>query len=101
MEQTQAAETELSLSAEQVAALRSAPLGGARNRILIALALARGTQTVLAKIARVHPSNLSSIVNGQYSGIQLETCQRLAAAFGPEVLVDDLFPPTHAGEAVA
>ena len=81
------------LSTEQLATLRAVPLGSMPNRLRIALALATARQAEICEETGLTPSQVSDLVNGNYSTVILETGQRIAAFFGPECTTDDLFPP--------
>jgi DNA-binding XRE family transcriptional regulator len=82
------------LTAAQVAYLKAQPLAGQKNRVALALGLVLGTQSALAKAAKVAESDLSLIRNGKYSQLSLDVAQRVSGALG--ACTDDIFPrETH------
>lgn len=80
----------MKLTAEQVTALRSVPLGAMPNKVGLALTMTDTSQTDAAEALDIPRPNLSKIVNGRYEGIQLETSRKLADYFG--CAIEDLFP---------
>lgn len=82
------------LTAAQVAYLKAQPLGSHKNRVGMALGLVLGTQSALAKAAKVAESDLSLIRNGKYAQLSLDIAQRVSGALG--ACTDDIFPrETH------
>jgi len=82
------------LSAAQVEALRSVPLGAMPNKLAVARAMVETDQTSLAEAAGVSQPTISDAEAGK--PIKLPTAQKIAKALG--AIVDDIFP---AREAVA
>lgn len=86
----------MTLSSEQLIALRSVPLGSAANKIRVARAMCEIKQTDLAAATGFTSPQLSDIERGEYKDIPLENCRRLATFFG--CAVEDLFPPRQIEE---
>ena len=84
------------LSVEQLAHLRGADVGDAANKVGLAMALTGATQEQIEATTGLKQPYVSSIVNGRYSKLPLETARKIADFFG--CLIEDLFP---AKEAVA
>ena len=87
------------LTADQLEVLRAVPLdglGGAKNRIRLAIALSGAMQRDISTETGIHTSNLSGIVTGRLAGVHVETARKLATYFGCQI--EDLFP---AREAIA
>lgn len=78
------------LTSAQVEALRSVPIGPMPNRIRVALGMVNAKQAELAEETGQKPSNVSDIVNGKYSDLQIETARKYADFFG--CAIEDLFP---------
>jgi DNA-binding Xre family transcriptional regulator len=83
------------LTKSQLRKLRQAKPGGP-NRVKLAIQLAETTQVRVAASVGHTQAYISSIANGEYSAIPLETTRALARHFGCSI--EDLFP---AREAVA
>jgi len=86
------------LTPEQIDALRSVPLGEMPNKVRLALAMTKTRQADVVEETGIFASSLSDIVNGKYGDLNIETGRKLAAFFGPDCTIEDLFP---AREAVA
>lgn len=85
------------LTAAQIEHLKSLPASGP-NRLAAAMELGGVTQVQLAQATGHTQPYVSSIVNGKYSALPLETARRIADAFG--CAIEDLFPAPGDGEAV-
>jgi DNA-binding Xre family transcriptional regulator len=80
----------MSLTPEQVDALRAVPLGAMPNKLRIALALAKVKQIDVVNATGIAAPNVSDFVRGAYRDLNLETARKLADFFGCEI--GDLFP---------
>lgn len=85
------------LSESKLQRLRRSRLKGA-NKVKLAIELAETTQVRVAEAVGHKQPYISSIANGQYSAIPLETARVLADHFGCSI--EDLFPARR-DEAVA
>lgn len=86
----------MSLTVEQVVALRSVPLGSLPNKVRLARAMLQLKQADVARTIGLTSPQLSDIELGEYKDIPLEKTRALAEYFG--CTIEDLFP---AREAVA
>lgn len=84
----------MSLTPEQLAALKAMPLGTMPNKVGLAFTLTGESQTAAAEAMDIPRPNLSKIVNGRYGGIELETTRKVADYFGCQI--EDLFPRREA-----
>ncbi len=80
----------MSLSTEQLDALRAVPLGAMPNKLRIALALTKAKQVDVADATGIQRPNLSNLVTGDYKTLTVTTAQKLADFFGCQI--EDLFP---------
>jgi DNA-binding XRE family transcriptional regulator len=81
------------LTKSQLHTLRATKLDGA-NKLRLAMSLGGLTQVQLAAAVNVTQAYISSIVNGDYSQLPLETARTLATHFGCSI--EDLFPSREA-----
>lgn len=83
------------LTARQLATLRRSRCNG-RNKLKLAIALAKTTQVEVAAAVEVTQPHVSAIAGGRYGddGLPLETARKLAAHFG--CAIEDLFPAAAA-----
>ena len=81
----------MALTAGQLDALRSIPVGNALNKVRLARTLCELKQTEVATATDFTSPQLSDIERGEYKDIPLENSRRLAQFFG--CAVEDLFPP--------
>lgn len=80
----------MSLTAEQLSALRKATVAGAPNKLRLARTLVGLNQQEAAKRIGIQPPNLSDFERGDYKDLLLETARRFADFFGCRI--EDLFP---------
>lgn len=83
------------LDANQIEALKTAPLGGLANRLQIAFAMAdapgrRVRQADACAATGLSPSAMSKLVKGAYQSLDIEHARKLADYFG--CAMEDLFP---------
>jgi hypothetical protein len=78
------------LDAEQVEALKTAPIGTAPNRLQIAFALANVKQSIACEALGWSASDMSKLVRGAYQSVDVEKARSLAEYFGCGI--EDLFP---------
>lgn len=79
------------LTPEQIEALRSVPLvGDMRNRLRVALGMAKVKQNDIVNETGLLASVVSDFVNGNYGDLNVETARKFADFFG--CYMDDLFP---------
>lgn len=78
------------LSNEQLATLRTAPLGNAPNKLALAFTLANVKQTEAAAETGLTDSTISKLVRGAYQSVNVDSARELAVFFG--CAIEDLFP---------
>lgn len=82
------------LTAEQIEALRSVPLGDMPNKLRVALGMTKTRQSEVSEETRIAQPNLSGIVNGRYGTLRVDTARKIAEFFG--CAIEDLFPEREA-----
>jgi transcriptional regulator with XRE-family HTH domain len=85
------------LSDEQLAALRTAPLGRLSNRLSIAFAMADVKHANACDATGLTASDISKLARGAYQSLDVEKARKMADYFGCSI--EDLFPPRE--QAVA
>ena len=85
------------LTAEQIELLRAEPPIGA-NRLPRALEMAGVTQVQIATAIGHTQPYVSSVINGKYSALPIETARKFAEFFGCSM--EDLFPARDERQAV-
>jgi transcriptional regulator with XRE-family HTH domain len=78
------------LTPEQLESLRRIPLGIYANKVGLAIHLTLATQLEIEAETGIAQPQISDIVRGKYSRMNVDTARKLAAFFG--VSIEDLFP---------
>jgi DNA-binding Xre family transcriptional regulator len=78
------------MTPEQIDALRAVPLGAMPNKLKIAFALERKTQSDICESAGITDSRMSLLVNGKYKTVTVGEASRIAKCFGCQI--EDIFP---------
>lgn len=87
------------LTDEQLATLKATSTSGAANRLTQAMELVGVTQVQIAQAVGHTQPYVSSIVNGKYSALPIETARKFSDFFG--CAIEDLFPARDAQSEVA
>lgn len=87
------------LTTEQLAALRTFPLGPLPNKVRLARTLIGEKQNVVAAALGFSNPQLSEIERGEYKDIPLENARPLSEYFGCRI--EDLFPARDQERATA
>jgi DNA-binding Xre family transcriptional regulator len=75
---------------EQIDTLRAVPLGLMPNRLAIALAFQRVSQTDVCEVTGLSNSRMSAIVNGKRPAVTVDEAARISRFF--ECQIEDIFP---------
>jgi DNA-binding Xre family transcriptional regulator len=75
---------------EQIETLRAVPLGLMPNRLAIALAFQRVSQTDVCEATALSNSRMSAIVNGKRPAVTVDEAARIARFF--DCQIEDIFP---------
>lgn len=84
------------MTQKQLKKLRSSPVPGTGNRIVIACAIADTTQMDCARQTGFTPQYVSDMARGRFRNISIDNARKFATFFGCHI--EDIFP---AEEAVA
>lgn len=85
------------MTTDHLEALRAVPAGLIPNRLPIAIAFARVTQTAVCEATEISNARMSAIVNGKRPAVTVDEAAKIARFF--ECRIEDIFP--LAEEAVA
>ncbi len=88
----------MTLSPEQLEALRAVPADSVPNRLRVAFALTNERQSDACAATGITPQRMSALVKGDYKSVSIEVGRPLAKFFG--CAIEDLFP-TRQSSAVA
>ncbi len=80
----------MKLTTSQLKRLRESPADATGTRLRLAIELAGGTQTELARLSGLSASYVADTVRGRHQTTTVRNAQKLARVFG--CTTDDLFP---------
>jgi transcriptional regulator with XRE-family HTH domain len=84
----------MTLTVEQLNALRAIPADTVPNRLRVAFALTDTRQVDACAATGISAARISDLVRGEYKSVSIDVCHALADFFG--CAIEDLFPARQA-----